>query len=314
MRVACCAGCGAPLAAAWETVAVVCGACGSHNLPDGRLVAPSVPVDGRPRLNLGGRTYVVEGRLAAGDSAAVYRARWVARLGELAVLKVLQAPADADLLRREWEALSALQASTAAGAAHFVTRLPQPLAQGLVDTDRPRVASVFRWKPGFWLTLSDVVAAHPRGVPEPARVWIAKRLGELLGFVSRAGWTHGAVTPDHVLVHPRDHGAVLVGWTLAARVGSTDPLPGVPRRWAALYGGERRPSPALDLAMACRSVLALPRPADERATAIDAVLAQGVAGRFDDGWAFADRLTEAARAVHGPPAWHPLAMPGWGPA
>ncbi|MEZ4236927.1 MAG: hypothetical protein R3F59_12400 [Myxococcota bacterium] len=79
MRVLFCEGCGAPLDAPWAELVIVCAWCGAQNLPGrpGGPVPPSVPADGRPRLNLGGRTYVLEGRLAQGDSTTVYRGRWV---------------------------------------------------------------------------------------------------------------------------------------------------------------------------------------------------------------------------------------------
>lgn len=318
MRVLFCDGCGAPLDAPWAELVVICAHCGAHNLPGQphAPVPPRVPADGRPRLNLGGRTYVVEGRMALGESTTVYRGRWVVRLGELVVIKILTATRDADLLRREWRTLKALAASDADGADHFTTRLPAPVAHGLIDSDRPRAASVFAWKSGFVHTLEAVGQQHPEGVSGPVGVWILKRLLELLGFVHRAGFVHGAVVPDHVLIHPRDHGAVLVGWTVATpwAEGRTARLPATSRRWSALYEGAREATPALDVAMACRCVRAIAGPTHRdlpRHAAIEAVWAQGISGRIDDAWALRDALVEASAEAFGPPAYHPLPMPGW---
>ena len=318
MRVLFCDGCGAPLDAPWAQLVVICAHCGAHNLPGqpGSVVPPRVPADGRPRLNLGGRTYVLEGRLGMGDSTTVYRARWVVRLGELVVIKILGALADADLLRREWATLKALAASEADGADHFVTRLPRPVAHGLIASDVVRAASVFRWSSGFVHTLEAVGVAHPGGVTGPVQVWILKRLLELLGFVHRAGYVHGAVVPDHVLIHPRDHGAMLVGWTVATpwSSGRTRPLPATSRRWSALYGGSREATPALDIAMACRCVATVGGwhlPEGIRPDPIARVVDRGAGGRVDDAWALRDDLVAASAAVFGPPAYHPLPMPGW---
>ena len=110
MRVLFCESCGAPLDAPWTEIVLVCPHCGAQNAP-GRLIGQvisSTPNDGRPRLNLNGRTYVLEGQLAQGDSANVYKARWAMRLGEAVVIKVQRAEADTDLLRREYEALKRL--------------------------------------------------------------------------------------------------------------------------------------------------------------------------------------------------------------
>ena len=40
-----------------------------------------------------------------------------------------------------------------------------------------------------------------------------------LFLAHRSGFVHGAVTPDHVLVFPEEHGLVLLDWTAAARLG-----------------------------------------------------------------------------------------------
>lgn len=304
MRIGFCASCGTPLEAAWDRLVVVCPSCGGHNLPDGAVPA-SVPVDERPRVNLGGRTYVLEGQLAEGDCATVYRARWVSRLGERVLIKVLASRADADLHRREWDVLSALAASTAQGAEHYVTRLPPPIAYGLVPSaagEPARPAAAYGWRSGFQVTLEQV-GREVGSLSGHAQVWLLKRLLELLSFVHRAGFVHGAVTPDHVLVHPRDHGAMLVGWTVATAVGGR--LPAVPARWAPMYDGARQATTALDVQMACRCVAAAGpwRPA---------ALVAGMAGRRDDAWALREEITRASAADFGPPAWHPLVLPGWG--
>jgi hypothetical protein len=223
-------------------------------------------------------------------------------LGERVVIKVLAALSDADLLRREWDVLSALHRSQVEGAGHYATRLPAPIAHGLVDSDRARPASVFGWKSGFVHTLAEVGDRHPGGVPGEVQVWVLKRLLELLGWVHRAGFAHGGVTPDHVLVHPRDHGAMLVGWTAATPLGGRIPV--ISRRWAALYPG-REATPALDVAMAC----AVCRPLSAASGPIAQVLDRGT--RCDDAWALRDALVVASEAVFGPGSYHPLAMPGW---
>jgi hypothetical protein len=314
-RVLFCEACGGPLDAPWAELVIVCGACGAQNLPGrpGGPVPSSVPVDGRPRINLGGRAWVIEGRLAEGDSSVVYRGRWASRLGEAVVVKVVQALADADLLAAEWSTLTALQASRVEGASHFRGRLPVPVARGIVDTDRPRAAMAYGWKSGFVHTLTEVGQVHPTGVPGPVQVWLLKRLLELLGFVHRSGFVHGAVTPDHVLVHPRDHGATLVGWTAAVPVRAAPlPLPARPRRWLPLYDGVREGTPTLDIAMACRCAreAAGPRPADRDAP-VAAVIAAGARGEHADAWALAEQLSAASREAYGPPAYHPLRMVGW---
>ncbi|MEL6345840.1 MAG: hypothetical protein AAFV53_22205 [Myxococcota bacterium] len=324
MRVFLCEQCGAPVDAPWAELVITCGACGTQHFPGkpDAPIPPRIPVDERPRINLGGRTYVIEGQLARGDSSVVFRARWVVRLGELVVVKVLQALDDDDLMRREWETLHALRASTADGARHYVTRLPAPVAMGLIRTDRERRAAAYRWKSGFVHTLEQVGAQHRAGVDGRIVVWILKRLLEQLGWLHRAGFVHGAVVPAHVLVHPRDHGAILVGWTVATpwTHGRTRPLPAVPARWRGMYPGADRPqaTPALDIAMACQCARAVggwteavKEAISPQHAALKRVLDRGTSGKEDDAWALRDALVAASKEAYGPPAYTPLTMLGW---
>jgi len=47
-----------------------------------------------------------------------------------------------------------------------------------------------------------------------------RRILDMLAFAHAAGWTHGALHPAHLLVHPRDHGILLIGWAGAARAAA----------------------------------------------------------------------------------------------
>jgi hypothetical protein len=312
MRVSLCESCGAPLPAAWEELVVVCPYCGSQNNPGapGASVYPSLPADSRPRLNVGGRTWALTGLLARGDSCDVFQGRWVMRLGGLVVVKVLRALADGDLLRRERAVLERLHASEAQGAVHFARLLPWLEAFGAVRiAGYERLVAVHGWRPGFLYTLEDVRRAHPDGVDGRIAVWVWKRLLELLGWVHEAGFAHGAVLPPHVLVHPRAHGATLVGWSAAGALG--EPLPAVSAAWPDLY--PLRPgeplTAAADLAMAARTVRDLAGgglPGD-----LGTLLDEAAGGAWSHAWALRDRLDTEIRAAYGPPSYNPLSMPGW---
>lgn len=327
-RVVFCESCGAPLDAPWKEIAIVCQYCGAQSVPGkpGQHVPSSIPADGRPRLNIDGRTYLVEGRIARGDSCDVFRARWVRRLGELVVIKVLRAKADADLLRREKAFLDRLHASRAQGVEHFATLLPRPIALGPVVTERhgERLCLVMQWHPGFVHTLVDVGHTHPKGVDGPIVVWIAKRLLELLAWVHSAGVVHGAVIPEHVLVHPRDHGALLVGWSTAcaATRDGYEKLLAYSQRNLPFYTEEsvteRVVNPTLDVQMAARCALAVwgehpgePKIPDAVTGPVAKALRAGARGEFGDAWSLRERIDEASRDQFGPPKYSPLAMPGW---
>ncbi|MCA9599286.1 MAG: hypothetical protein KC776_38525 [Myxococcales bacterium] len=321
MRVTFCDRCGAPLDAAWTEIVVVCQHCGAHNAPGkvGEPVPATMPDDGRPRLNVGGRTYVLEGRIGAGDACDVYRGRWVKRLGELCVIKVQRALSDSDLLRREWAMLERLHASSTPGAEHFTQRLPRMIAMGQLHLEgHDRLILVYGWRSGFVHTLEDVDRVHPDGVDARIATWIFKRQLELLGWVHTTDVMHGAIVPPHVLIHPRDHGATLVGWSAATT--RPERLPAISRKWKAFYPEpvlkHHQVVPRADIAMAARVTLAVTgaKRFDESGKfpgALGRLMIAAAAGRFDSAWSLRDDLDQEALSAFGPPTYSPLQMPGW---
>jgi len=111
---------------------------------------------------------------------------------------------------------------------------------------------------------------------------------EVLGWLHRAGWSHGAIVPPHLLVHARDHGVALVGWSRA-----TAPAQG-----------------AADVAMSARAVLyAL---GDDPAV-VPSELAELLRRNADpssatDAWALKDQVDAVARTVFGPPKYIPFSL------
>ncbi len=323
-----CPNCAAPLPPE-SRGAVVCAYC-NHvltNVPGAgaeRWRGPeSLPDDGRPRVHIDGRAYVIHGRIAEGDGCDVFLARRDRRLTELVLLKVLRATADADLLAREWRVLEALHQSEAQGADYFQRLLPQLVSHAKLTAPGldPRPTSVFRWRSGFAHTLGDVLRAYPQGVDPRASVWIWKRLLELLGWVHRTGYTHGAVIPAHIIVHAGDHGVVLAGWSSAVR---GERLPAVSASAERFYPSrvwrDRVASHTTDLIMAARSV-AWVLGGDASTGAVPSTVPEPLArlvreyatldpdAPADDAWEMIDRVSHAGREAFGPPRFVPLTMP-----
>lgn len=331
-----CPGCGANLPPPEAPNAImVCAYCGAVLAGSpGAAWAPTLrPVDERPfdphrpRVSLGGVRYAVMGRLGVGAGSDVFLARRDTRLTELVVLKVARHPDESARLAREHDTLQALQRSEAQGHEHFSRLLPQPVAQGeLLDAaggGRPARASL--WRSGYLHTLTEVRGAHPQLDPR-AMVWMWKRTLEMLGFVHRAGYVHGAVLPPHLLVHPRDHGVSLVGWSSATRIDRRAPHEPPRPADAAFYPPAALRgailTPRTDLAMSARCMAwllggdaatgATPAHVPE---ALSALLARSVdpdaPGAASDAWALKDALDAAAGRAFGPPRFVPFTMPGW---
>jgi hypothetical protein len=335
-----CPHCGAPISPSLSSVLVACAYCGYtlSGVPGaswGALLAATRDEDDDDDDNKNedrthdlavlGRRYLLLGRLAQGESTDVYLGSRMGRVTERVVIKVLRALEDADLVLREWRILHALHASEARAAALFRGLLPQPVAKGTVDTGDgiARLALVYRWRSGFQHTARDIARVYPRGIDARAAVWIWRRVLELLSWVHETGHVHGAVLPEHMLVHPRDHGVVLCGWSCATALGAHERLPAWNEAARALYPSDvlagAPPSPGTDIAMSARCIATL-LGGDPRARDLPGKVPSKLAGLVRSevdprpgasGWALRERVGETAKELFGPPRYEKFEMPGW---
>jgi len=283
------------------------------------------PDDGLLRVHVDGHTFALLGRLAQGDGSDVFLARRGERLAEMVVLKVLRAREDEDLLRNEWRTLTALHGSEAHGAEFFARMIPQLVAHGpMTGGPQKLLATAYRWRSGFVHTLGDVLRAYPRGVDPRAAVWMWRRALELVGWVHRAGYAHGALIPAHLLIHPRDHGLTFVGWGTATPLRG-ERLPALPGAARAFYPddlwGHRVPSPASDLVTLARTIACILGGDPGRGTvpsSVPAALADLVVeyagrrrceGMAVDAWALNEQVAKAARVAFGHARYVAFTMP-----
>jgi len=299
-----------------------CGYCATLLAPSGGAwaAAPSEAVEEplrhptRTRFWIGGHRHALLGRLAVGRQSDAFLAERDGRLTERLVIRFARSQEAESGLRREDAVLSALQQSQAQGNHHFTRLLPQRVALGIgrlgpQGQGGERFAAAHRWRSGFVHSGLDVQRAHPSGVAPEHVVWMWKRLLEVLGFVHASGFAHGAIAPEHVLVHAKDHGALPCGWSHAGKMG--EPIRGE------AHG--RVLSAALDLSMVARTLCVLsggtadaPQGAVPEPIAI--LLRAHAAGDLDattSTWTWGERVQAAATEVFGPPRFVPFSMPGW---
>ncbi len=199
--------------------------------------AASSAAAGKPRLQIQNQTYQVQAQLGFGEHHSVLLAERLGPLAERVVIKLAHAdlgagasaaaPAGATELRlqHETQILQQLQADTSPPAAYFSQRLPQAVCFGSAKTaaGAEHAALVFRHPTGFWGSLDVVRQHYPKGVDARHIIWMWRRVLEVLGYLHDIGWAHGRITPDHLLVHPRDHGILLIGWAKAQFHAKPDP-------------------------------------------------------------------------------------------
>ncbi len=229
-----CSHCGAPLSRQARWRAVECSYCSALNAAPVNSVSASAfraawqraagkGGDGRDEISVAGCRYAQRATLAFGEHARIVLADRLGALPERLIIKEALDGAPAGRLQREMEVLEQLHDPALQGAAHYSQRLQQVVAFAAgVPEEGSRGTLVLRVPPGFWGSLATVRMHQPCGIDPRHAVWMWRRILDMLAFAHAAGWAHGALYPAHLLVHPPDHGIVLIGWAGAARaaVGS----------------------------------------------------------------------------------------------
>ncbi|REE99429.1 protein kinase family protein [Thermomonospora umbrina] len=262
-------------------------------------------------------SYRLGGDVIEGDLANLYAATHDGT-GEV-VVKMPRDPRDGDLIEREAVALRQLPKDGQDGFLPYVPRLVETFRHRDPTTGVTRQANAIVRLDGFH-SLAAVHAAYPDGVDPRDAAWMWRRLLVALGFAHRAGVLHGAVLPEHVLIHPERHGLVLVDWcySVPGCHAAADPsgrVPAMVDRYADWYPPEvpeRRPaSPATDIHLATRSMTHLM--ADKAPKAMR-LFAKGCTlsaqnRRPDDAWRLLRELDELLERLYGRRRFRPFHMP-----
>jgi len=247
------------------------------------------------------------GRLVArGDIATLYQAG-------PSLLKVPRDPADNDLMRAETLALATLRTRV---ERPFLAYFPEPVrAQRQRDpgSGAERWANVIGGLAGF-RSLAEVRAAYPGGIDPRDAAWMWRRVLVAVGAAHRAGLIHGAVLPEHIMIHPAEHGLVLVDWCYSSRAPGGR-VRAVVERYVGWYPPEVltgcAAGPDLDiwLATRCMTELIGPlMPAPMAAFARGCLLASP-RRRPGDAWQLLAEFDELLERLYGPRRFRPFAMP-----
>lgn len=216
-----------------------------------------------------------------------------------AVLKVARVPANSHLLVREATALRELAAKADPCFLPYI----------------PRLIDKFRYKTGNTVRQANVISRAPDGFVNLDRIgtgvdprdvaWIWRRMLVAVGLAHRAGIAHGAVLPRHVLVHPLDHGLILVDWCQAHDL---TPAGGpVARTTGGRSGGT---TPAGSVAGARGDVQAVTRCVagllGDHPKAMRAFVRGCLLRPPADAWALLAELDELLETLYGPRTYRPL--------
>jgi hypothetical protein len=244
--------------------------------------------------------------IAKGDIANLYLVRQ-------GVMKLARDPADNDLMRREADALSRLRTQMDSRLLAFFPTLVAAPRHRDPRSGAERQASVLGPLPGF-RTLAEVRAAFPGGLDPRDAAWMWRRLLVAVGAAHRAGVIHGAVLPEHVMIHPAEHGLVLVDWCYST-TGAPGRLPAIVARYRDWYPDEalagHLAGPDVDIWLATRCMTdlvggSMPKPM--AAFASGCTLANP-RRRPGDAWELLAEFDEVLDRIYGPRRFRPFAMP-----
>jgi hypothetical protein len=222
-----------------------------------------------------------------------------------ALRKVPRLAGDNDLMTAEATALRTLWTDADPRYRAYAPRLIESVRDG-----RKRVNVLERLN-GF-ITLADVLRLQPQGIEARDAAWMWRRLLTGLGWAHRSGLVHGAVLPAHVLIHPEEHGVVLVDWCYSVATGT--PLTALVAQHRADYPPEalaKQPAtPATDIYLATVLMRRLIRqPPAPIACFLDGCLYDAPRMRPQDAWALLAELDEVLFACFGPRKFRPFTLP-----
>ena len=192
--------------------------------------------------------YLVVEKIADGEESLVYRAL---HDGKLYALKVARDD-KALMIAKESTIITTLLDEADPKLVPYMPELHETLEHN------GRWINVFTYLDGFH-SLKQVLARYPRGIDPRDMAWMFRRLLVVLGFAYEQQFVHGAIVPDHVMIHPEMHGLVLVDWCYSTMEAMPQTL------FSQEYGGWYwNPTPGkhhsdakheLDLSMAAKTML-----------------------------------------------------------
>ncbi len=208
--------------------------------------------------------YVVDELLYEGDISNIYHAIYEDGGVEHVLVKVARDPKDNDLVTNEARILRHL----AAAGSDFNSL--KPYASQLVETfgyredrsSQTRQAVVLKSIDGLY-SFEQVKKRYPDGIDPKDMAWMFGRLMFALELAHANGVVHGAVVPSHVLIHPEEHGLVLIDWSYAVLnpAESDEKIKAIPGPYGDWYPEEvlkkEEPMFGLDLYMAAQCMVYL---------------------------------------------------------
>jgi len=231
-----------------------CPRCGLQDL---MRTAQMRPIERRAARGV----YTIDEVVAYGDLCNLHRCRSTSLFREHhAIIKIPRDSQANAYMRSEAHALRRLLEQDRLH--HFAPFLPTCLESiDIIDEPgrEPRVANVLAFfaPPEEFHTLAKLREFFPRGLDPKHMAWIWRRLLNVLRFVHDSGVSHNAILPIHVLIEPKEHKLIVVGWCSAHCTGSPNSSRLMSGSYVNWYSRATHSGPQLDISFAARCMLEL---------------------------------------------------------
>lgn len=173
---------------------------------NGKVAAPT-----RPQITTRKHTYLLGDLAYEGSIANLYDVEYADPDVRQALLKMPRSVKDSDLMEREAKALKRINEQVDADYRMYYPNMVETFRHKDAATSEIRRCNVFEPIDGFY-TLAEIGVMYPKGLDPRDAAWIWRRLFVAIGIASDCGIIHGAVTPENVLIHPVQHGVILIDW------------------------------------------------------------------------------------------------------
>lgn len=259
----------------------------------------------------------------SGDFSSLYRAVTLSASSAPVLIKLADAPGYNQYLERELDILSRA-AKEPKKFGRILPYLPAVADTFLVagDAGKRFRAVAYRTRDGV-RSLAEIRSALGGSLKPVETGWMLRRIIAQTLLADMLGVVHGAIVPDHVLLHPLTREPLHIGWAHAAHRARGERITTVMDRWRAFYPHEvmdrKEPDHRTDLYMAAKTCLWLVGgdvernrfPAGMPASVTKILLScmsEKRSQRPGDGRDVLDALTREIRTAWGR-SYHPLDVP-----